>query len=1127
MRPILLLFSPLRSGAAPVTFALVVAILILGVVSFAQTTANLAGTITDSSGGAVPGVKVTLTNTETGVERQVLSNDAGLYEFTALQPGEYKIAAAKEGFAQETRSGIRLEVNQTARVDFSLRVGAVSENVQVTAAAPMLESSTSQVGQVIETKSVSDLPLNGRNFAQLAILGTGVVGVGFGPTGTIGSGTRPDDPRPGAELMSNGNREMSNNYMLDGVDDNFRRNALITLRPLVEDILEFKIQTNLFGAEQGRNSGATVDVITKSGTNEFHGSLFELLRNNDLDARNFFNKVGTPQPEYRQNQFGGSVGGPIIRNKLFFFGDYEGFRKLQGTATSVNTVPTAIERGGNFSDIPQAIYDPATLLSAPGTPSGFTRQPFPGNIIPASLFDPVTSRLIQAYPLPSSPLLANNQATNPVLGQNYNSGDIRGDWSLNANNSIFARFSKQDTLTNTPSTFGFRSVPGLSIPVSLGNSSTYAGRAPMHNYNNVLAWTHLFSPTFLVDMRMGYSRFAMRNVDATAPSTAPGLGQLLGVPNSNQEPQSLGFPIFAISGYTGIGGPAAIPTIRYENTFNPVVNFTKMMGRHSLKWGVNLVRRQITDFQDNSGNGQYTFDSTFTDDPNAAGSTGNAMASFLLGVPGSITQAFQLAWTGIRVMEIGTYVADDWKVNDRLTLNLGLRWEYLPPPVEAHNRFSNFNTATGKVLISGYNSDPSVGIRTQYKLFAPRFGFAYQLDNKTVLRGGAGLFYNASGNGGALYRLHRQLPFGATTTPVINELSATFVTVAQGLPPNPALNVANIVNNPTGTWYSIPGNYRNAYAEQFNLGIERQLPANIVAKAAYVGNLGRDLDVTYNINQPIPGPGPVGPREMLYTIAPGVSGDNYASTDGLSSYHSLQASLEKRYSSGLSLLSAYTYSHSIDDVPLQQGGGADGPIPQDPRYRFVDFASSSFDIRHRFTQTVSYFLPFGTGKRFSSSKGWVNKAFGDWQVNMILSAQTGLPFTPVLANSVTNTGTSSRPNYIGGQSATVANPTINHWFNTAFNTAGAVWATPAQYTYGNAGRNILRGPSRVNVDFSLFKDIAVTERIRLQFRGELFNILNHPQFDLPNSTIGQPAAGTITNTVGTPRDIQIGLRLAF
>jgi hypothetical protein len=335
------------------------------------------------------------------------------------------------------------------------------------------------------------------------------------------------------------------------------------------------------------------------------------------------------------------------------------------------------------------------------------------------------------------------------------------------------------------------------------------------------------------------------------------------------------------------------------------------------------------------------------------------------------------------------------------------------------------------------------------------------------------------------------------------------------------------VNNPTGTWYSIPPNYKNAYAEQFNFGVERELPHNIILKAFYLGNLGRDLDITYNINQPVPGPGPVGPRELLYTIAPGVSGDNYAATEGLSAYHSLQVTAQKRFSSGLSFLSAYTYSHSIDDVPLQEGGGADGPIPQDPRYRFLDFASSSFDIRHRFTQTVNYDLPFGKGRQFDLGKSWVNKAFGSWQVNLILTAQTGLPFTPVLANSVTNTGTSSRPNVVSGVSARLPNPTINHWFNTSFNVPGAVWTTPAQYTYGDAGRNILRGPGRVNVDFSLFKDYVVTERVHLQFRGELFNVLNHAQFDLPNATIGNAQAGIISATLGTPRDIQLGLRLMF
>jgi hypothetical protein len=1093
-----------------------------------QTTAGLTGTVTDSTGSAMPGVKAILTSTETDAQREDTTNETGGYEFTALQPGNYKLTLQKGGFAQETREGIRLEVNQAARLDVAMHPGAVSESVEVNSAVPLLEATTSQVGQVIETKSVSDLPLNGRNFAQLAILGTGVIGVGFGPTGTIGSGTRPDDPRPGAELMSNGNREMSNNYMLDGVDDNFRRNGLITLRPIVEDILEFKIQTNLFGAEQGRNSGATVDVVTKSGSNRFHGSLFELLRNNDFDARNYFNTAGiTPQPEYHQNQFGGSLGGPIIRDRIFFFGDFEGFRKLQGTATDVNTVPTAAERTGDFSAIPQQIYNPATLVAAPGTASGFTRQPFPGNIIPPSDFDPVSARVIQAYPLPTSNSLVNNQLTNPVLGQNYNSGDVRVDYLPRSSDTIFGRFSRQDTVTNTPSTFGFRTVPGLSIPASLGNSTTYAGRAPMNNYNVLVAWTHVFNPTLVLDTRMGYSRFAMRNVDATAPSTPPGLGEMLGVPNSNQEPESLGFPIFSPSGYTGIGGPASIPTIRFENTFNPVTNLTKELGPHTLKWGFNLVRRQVVDFQDNSGNGQFTFDSTFTDNPNSPGSTGNAMASFLLGVPGSITQAFQLVRAGTRILEIGTYMADDWKVSNRLTLNLGLRWEYLPPPVEAHDRFANFDTQTGKVLIAGYNSNANVGILTQHKMFAPRFGFAYQLDRKTVVRGGFGLFYNASGNGGALYRMHRQLPFGATTTPQINELSTTYTTVAEGLPVNPTLNIPTIVNHPTGTWYSIPPNYHNAYAEQFNFGLERELPLKMVLKASYVGNLGRDLDFTYNINQPIPGPGALQPRELLYTLAPGVAADDYAATDGISAYSSLQVTLQKRYSSGLSLLSAYTYSHALDDVPLQEGGGADGPIPQDPRYRFADYASSSFDIRTRFTQTASYDLPFGNGRQFRSGKSWINQVVGEWQVNLLLTAQTGLPFTPVLANSTTNTGTSSRPNIVPGVSKTVPHPSIHAWFNTSFNVPGAVWATPAQYTYGDASRNILRGPDRFNADFSLFKSYAITERFRLQFRGELFNVLNHPQFDLPAATIGQAGVGTIPDTIGTPRDIQVGLRLTF
>ncbi|HYM13914.1 MAG TPA: TonB-dependent receptor, partial [Bryobacterales bacterium] len=1000
--------------------------------AFAQITAGLTGTVTDASGAVIPGAKVTIIRVDTGTQREGMSNESGRYEFPTLTPGNYNITVQKEGFKQVTQDGIRLEVNQVARIDFALQLGAVTETVEVQAAAPLLESSTSAVGQVIETKAVSDLPLNGRNFAQLAILSPGAIGVGYGPSGTIGGGTRPDDTRPGAELMVNGNREMSNNFLLDGTDDNFRRNALITLRPTVEDIQEFKMQTNLFGAEQGRSSGATVNVITKSGSNNFHGSAYEFVRNNDLDARNFFNAKGSAlQPPFHQNQFGASLGGPVIHNKIFFFSDYEGFRKQQGTNTSVNTVPTVAERQGDFSAV-RPIFDPATLAATPGTASGYTRQQFQGNMIPASRFDSVTSRLIQAYPLPTVPGLSANQFTNPVLVQNYDQGDARVDWNWGPKDTIFGRFSKQDTLTLTPSTFGLRNVPGLSTPLSLGNSNTYAGQAPLNSYNAVIALTHVFSPTFLVDARMGYSRFDLHNIDTTAPSTGPGLGTQLGVPFSNQLPQANGVPIFAISGYTGIGGPASIPTIRLENTFNPFVNFTNIRGNHTIRFGVNVVRRQIVDFQMNQGNGNFSFGPTFMDNPNSAANTGDGMAAFLLGAYNGLTQDLQLAWAGYRVLELGSYVADDWKVTSRLTLNLGLRYEFLPPPVEVANRMMNLDVYTGKVLIATYNSGRHVGIETQWKLFAPRFGFAYQLRRNTVLRGGFGIFYNAAGTGGGLYRMHRYLPFAAVDSLSINEFSSSYKRVQEGLPPVPSTAFATVSNNPVGGFLTVPFNFKNAYAQQFNFGVEQELPAwNIVVKAFYLGNLGRDLDVNYNYNQPVPGPGAPGPRMPLYLLAPGVVGDTICATDGNSNYHSLQITAEKRFSNGLSFLTAYTWAHSIDDVPLQEGGGGDGPIPQDTRYRSLDRGNSSFDLQQRYTQTLIYDLPVGQGKRFHFGQSWANTALGNWQTNLILTKQTGLPFTPTLANSVANAG-GSRPNRLG--SGAVSDPTLTHWFDTSLNT---------------------------------------------------------------------------------------------
>ncbi len=1091
--------------------------------AFPQTFAAVNGTVTDSSGAVVSGATVTITSMDTGVKRVATTGDDGLYYFPSIASGVYNVSVQKPGFKQVTRDDLRLELSQVARVDFTLSPGVVSESVQVEASAPLLESDTSSVGQVIETKAVSDLPLNGRNFAQLAILGPGVTGVGYSASGTIGSGTRPDDMRPGTELFSNGNREQSNNFMLDGIDNNFRRNGLITLRPSVEAVREFKIQTNLFGAEQGRNPGATINVITKSGSNSFHGSVYEFFRNASLDARNFFSRPGSAKPQYQQNQFGASFGGPIKRDRLFFFADYEGYRKRQGTFASVNTVPTVAIRGGDFSNV-RPIFNPFSVRPAPGTASGYTRDPFPGNVIPRSMFDSVTSRLIEAYPLPDAGGLTNNQVTNPVLGQNWDQGDIRADYNISSNTTLFGRYSQQNTLTLPPSTFGLQMIPGLDEPVGLGNSSTYAGSNQLVAHHAVIAGTHVFSPTLVMDARFGYGRF---NLHALKDGATPGanLGEKLGVHNSNQGPFSYGLPIFSPANYTGIGGPASMPTIRLENTFNPNVSLTKLHGAHSIKFGVNIVRRQIIDFQTNQGDGSFSFDRTFTSDPNNTGSTGDSMASFLLGTASGISQDFLLVWPGIRVIEIGSYAQDDWKVTSRLTLNLGLRYEYTPPPVEVNNQWANFNLQTGKMLIAGVNANRQVGVQTDKNNWAPRFGFAYQLRRTTVLRGGYGIFYNTQGNGSALFRLHRQLPFGPSYVANVDQFSSTPARVQDGLPPIPNIDQKTLIENPVGSFNSVPPNYKTGYAQQANFGIEQELPQwDTVVKIFYVANLARQVDMSYNINTPDPGPGSPASRRPLRFLAPGVVNLTYADTTGVSNYHSLQVTAERRFAKGLALLGAYTYSHSIDNVPLQQGGGSDGPMPQDIRYRFLDRGTSGFDITHRFSQSVIYDMPFGAGRQVNIGNPVLNQVLGNWQVNAIFVTQTGLPFTPVLATSVSNAG-GSRPDRL--KSGAIDNPTITRWFDTSFNTVDAAWATPRQYTYGNAGRNILRGPGRTNLDLSVFKHFAITERYRLQFRAEFFNFFNHPQFDLPNASVGSPNAGVISSTVGTPRDIQFSLRLSF
>ena len=469
---------------------------------------------------------------------------------------------------------------------------------------------------------------------------------------------------------------------------------------------------------------------------------------------------------------------------------------------------------------------------------------------------------------------------------------------------------------------------------------------------------------------------------------------------------------------------------------------------------------------------------------------------------------------------------DDWKVTDKLSLNVGLRYEVDTPTRELKDKWTNFDIVTGKLLIAGFNTDSATGVRADRNNFAPRLGFAYRVRKGTVLRGGAGIFFNPAGSEGLLMRRHRQLPFGPINTVDINQFVATPRRVSDGLPPIPNLDPAVVANNPLGSLIAINPNFRSGYAEQFNLQLQQQLPKDLIFKIAYVGNLGRRLETQFNYNQTVPGPEAPALRRPLRFIAPNVINADYQVSDGLAAYHSLQTTIERRFASGIGFLTAYTWAHSIDIVANQFGGADNGPMPQDIRFRRNDRGNSGFDQRHRLVHSMNYELPFGKGRKFSTSSKLADNLIGGWDMNAIMAVQSGLPFTPVLANSVSNAGGSRPDRY---KSGAIDNPTVAKWFDTSFGTAasGVAWGAPALFTFGNGGRNILTGPGRVNFDYSVFKNFALTERVKLQFRTEMFNLFNHAQFDLPNTAIGNPNAGIITSIVGTPRQIQFALRLSF
>lgn len=1067
--------------------------------------ASIIGSITDKSGAVVSGVTITVTNQDTNTSTQVVTDDSGAFSVANLIPGTYTIQASKPGFRNVVYRDYVLQVSQSARLDLQLEVGDVTQAIEVTAAAPLLQTENASVGQVISSAAVQSLPLNGRNFVQLAIIAPGVTGLDYAQPATINSGRRPDELRPGGTaLAANGARSTSNQVLVDGIDNTEMISQTFVIRPAVEGIQEFKVLTNNAGAEYGRSAGAVVVITSRSGSNMFHGSLFEFLRNDTFDARNFFARQDQPIPPFKLNQFGGSLGGPVIRNRTFFFANYEAYREVFGDSQLV-TVPTPAMKNGDFRGVvPNGIYDPLTTRANPAGGAAL-RDRFPNDIVPASRMDPIGAALVRLWPDPQRSTLVNNYVANPIKRSSLHRADGRVDHQLTTRDTTFFRYSIDKSIITMPDTF--------NTDIG-GNEASFAGNNDVTGHNLVASWTRGFTPTTIGDFRYGYTQFNM----ALLPTqlTNPVWTRIPGR-NAN-DPFQPTAPIVGTAGYAGLGNARSVPLIRDQKTHQIIASINSLKGTHSLKFGADLRFRTTGETASppgESGFGRWNFDPAYSRNPASPGGTGETIATMLLGYPVALRRdVFVNGSATLRTNELNFYFRDEWRVNSQLTVNLGLHYEINTPFVEREDQWVNFDPATARQLIAGRDGVSRTGnINTDYKSFGPRVSFAWQANRRTVIRGGYGLFYEPQGNYATNIRQFRQPPFGFVINQPFsgNDIPAT--TASQGFPTS--TTAPDLTQPPT--LYALRGvtpNYRNGQMQQFNLSVQRELGTDFVVTAGFIGSAGALLSWGQNINQPDPGAGAIDPRRPYYRVLPGVTGITWLESSANSAYTSFQLSAEKRYSRGLYLLANWTWSHGLDNVGGD--GGSNGPIPQDPRNRRADWASSNSDIRHRINVAGSYQLPFAR-----DSKGAVRQIFGNWEIGGVMVVQTGLPFTITVPGSPSNTGSGSRANPVPGISPDVEDQSINMWFNPA------AFSTPPAFTWGSLGRNTLRGPGIFNVDASAAKRFRLTERVGLQFRFELFNALNHPQFGLPGSTIGVGGVATITSTQRANRQIQFALRLSF
>ncbi len=1082
-----------RSLLAASSLFLVLSTLALAPPTNAQviSSAEVSGLVTDTSGAVVPTAKVTIENLDTHLSQTASVTSTGDYLFTALPPGHYQIRVESAGFKTFIVSSVTLAAGDKVRDDATMQVGAVTENVEVQGQAPALQTDSATFGTLVTTQAVQDLPLNGRNFMTLVQL---TAGASEGLSSNTLSGNRPDDRRQSSVLVINGSSVP--NWLLDGMDNFERIQNDIVVKPSVDGIAEIRVLTNDFDASIGRSANGVVSITSKSGTDAYHGTLYEYFRNDALDARNFFSRK---KPEYRFNDFGGSVGGPIKKNKTFGFFDYERYFLRQGQ-TYTSTIPTLAMRAGNFNGV-ALIFDPATTVPNPNNPGTYMRTLFPNDTIPANRISPIATNFMNLYPVPQTSGLVNNYTSALKKTQDYDTYDIRVDHHFNDLNTFYARYSYNNGTTYTPGAFPV--VNGIDPG---GNAGVFPGPALQRSQALQANFVHIFTPTLLLELKAAFQRFAL---DSQSVDLGQNLATQFGIPGANHDYVSTGLPLMQPSGYETLGGASFVPLIEFENTFDYTGSLSWTKASHNFRMGAALIRRQVIDTQSSYPRGAYNFDGNATNDPSGQIASGNAIASWLLGFPSVGQLNENLTWNGYRFWEPNVWFQDDWRVNRKLTLNLGLRYDVFTPLTEVHNQISNFDPATNRIIVAGVNGvSDTAGVKTDYSDLAPRFGFAYQAATSLVIRGGFGIAYvpEFTGSNGLL----KNAPFTDGYSFIQNQIFPTY-TLAQGFPPP----MPESITNPTTGLIAVAENFQATRVMQYNLTVQKEFKGNVVS-AAYVAALTRHGVIGPNIDQPLPAPGNTNVLRPYYSLFPNISTISLQESTNSANYHSMQLVFERRLRHGLTINSNFVWAHALT-------GGGPGQLINDWK---LEHGSTSTDIRLRWTATADYQLPFG-----SKSSKWLNGVIGGWDFNTIAVVATGLPFTVTnatprenISSAATQPGgvtVSDRPDRVAGCDAYATTATVTHWLNAA-----CFFSQPL-YTAGNSGPNILYGPPNRHIDVSLFKSFPIRESVQVQFRAEAYNLTNTPSFANPGSAFGSGTFGVISSTVGTPRQMGLSLKLLF